>query len=375
MSTQAPTVAEVVELVHHWYPLQTAEDWDAVGLAAGDPGAVVRRILLAVDPVEQVALEAADWDADLLLAHHPLFLRGVHGVAETTPKGRTLATLTRAGCGLLTAHTNADVAHPGVSDALARALGLRDVRPLVPSGPPLDKLVVFAPPEDADPVRQAIAAAGAGRIGDYDNCSWAVTGEGRFRPLEGARPTIGTVGDLERLDEVRIEAVLPRARRAAVVRAMLAAHSYEEVAFDVIELADPGTARTGAGRVGDVDETTLGEYAELVARTLPATPRGVLVGGDPERGVRRVAVMGGAGDDLLTEVMGTGADVYVTSDLRHHPAAEFLEKGGPALLDVSHWAAEWTWLPELAERLRAALGDTVELRVSTICTDVWQTRR
>jgi dinuclear metal center YbgI/SA1388 family protein len=370
-----PTLAEVVDLVHGWYPPETADDWDAVGLAAGDPEADVRRILLAVDPAQPVAHEAAAWGADLLLTHHPLFLRGVHGVAESTPKGRTLATLTRAGCGLLTAHTNADHAYPGVSDALARALGLRNVRPVTPAGPPLDKLVVFAPPGDADAVRTAIAEAGAGRIGDYDSCSFAMAGEGRFRPLEGAAPTIGTVGRLEVTDEVRIEAVMPRARRAAVVRAMLAAHTYEEVAFDVIELADPGTAATGHGRIGDVDEATVQEYAALVASTLPPTARGVLIGGDSDRVVRRVAVAGGAGDFLLGEVLGCGADVYVTSDLRHHVASEFLEKGGPALLDVSHWAAEWTWLPELATRLAAGLGDTVEVRVSTICTDAWQARR
>jgi dinuclear metal center YbgI/SA1388 family protein len=370
-----PTLGDVVDLVHDWYPPETAEDWDAVGLAAGDPAADVRRILLAVDPVLPVAREAAEAHADLLLTHHPLFLRGVHGVAETTSKGRTLATLTRAGCGLLTAHTNADNGSPGVSDALARTLGLRDVRPVVPAGPALDKLVVFAPPGDADAVRAAIAEAGAGRIGDYDSCSFATAGEGRFRPLEGAHPAVGEVGRLEVTDEVRIEAVMPRARRAAVVRAMLSAHSYEEVAFDVIELADPGSSVTGSGRIGDVDETTLGEYAGQAARALPPTARGVLVGGDPDRVVRRVAVMGGAGDVLLGEALGSGADVYVTSDLRHHVAAEFLEKGGPALLDVSHWAAEWTWLPELAVRLGSGLGDTVEVRVSTICTDVWQARR
>jgi dinuclear metal center YbgI/SA1388 family protein len=373
--TLDPTVAQVVDRVHGWYPPETADDWDAVGLAAGDPAAAVRRILLAVDPVLPVAREAAAWEADLLLTHHPLFLRGVHGVAETTPKGRTLATLTRAGCGLLTAHTNADHGFPGVSDALARALGLRDVRPVTPAGPALDKLVVFAPPADADAVRAAIAEAGAGRIGDYDSCSFQMAGEGRFRPLEGAAPTIGAVGRLEVTDEVRIEAVMPRARRAAVVRAMLAAHSYEEVAFDVLELTDPGTAATGHGRIGEVDETTLQEYAALVAHALPPTARGVLVGGDRDRVVRRVAVAGGAGDFLLGEVLGSGADVYVTSDLRHHVAGEFLERGGPALLDVSHWAAEWTWLPELAARLGADLGDTVEVRVSTICTDAWQARR
>jgi dinuclear metal center YbgI/SA1388 family protein len=375
-----PTLGEVVDLVHDWYPPQTADEWDAVGLAAGDPEADVRRILLAVDPVQPTADEAAAWDADLLLTHHPLFLRGVHGVAQTTPKGRTLATLTRAGCALLTAHTNADHGNPGVSDALARALGLRDVRPLRPVGEAFDKLVVFAPISDAESVRAAMHKAGAGVVGDYDTVSYAVTGEGRFRPTEGAHPAVGTVGELEVTEEVRIEVLLPRAIRTRVVRAMLAAHSYEEVAFDVIELADPGTSGTGVGRVGEVDETTLGGFAEVVAGALPATARGVLVGGDPARVVRRVAVVGGAGDAFLGDAAASGADVYVTSDLRHHLSAEFLEQGGPSLVDVSHWAAEWTWLPELAERLRGALadrgsGDTVEVRVSTTSTDVWQARR
>jgi dinuclear metal center YbgI/SA1388 family protein len=369
-----PKLADVVDLVHGWYPPGTAESWDAVGLAAGDPEADVRRILLAVDPVLMTAQEAATWDADLLVTHHPLFLRGFHGVAESTPKGRTLATLTRAGCGLLTAHTNADRANPGVSDALARALGLRDVRPVVASGPALDKLVVFAPVGDAEAVRAALHAAGAGHVGDYDTVSYTVAGEGRFRPLEGAHPAVGEVGRLEVTDELRIEALVPRHRRTEVVRAVLAAHSYEEVAYDVIELGDPGTAATGAGRIGDVDETTLAAYAEQVAAALPPTARGVLVGGDPDRVVRRVALMGGAGQDLFPEVLASDADVYVTSDLRHHPAAEFVEKQGPALLDVSHWAAEWTWLPELSARLAEGLGDTVEIWVSTICTDVWQGR-
>jgi dinuclear metal center YbgI/SA1388 family protein len=369
------TLGDVVDLVHGWYPPDSAEPWDAVGLAAGDPRTDVRRIQVAVDPVQPTADEATAWDADLLLTHHPLFLRGVHGVAETTAKGRTLATLTRAGCGLLCAHTNADHASPGVSDALANALGLREVRPLRPVGQPLDKIVVFAPTLDADAIRAALATSGAGHVGDYDTVSYSVGGEGRFRPLEGANPTVGRVGELELTDELRIEALLPRSRRTDVVRAVLAAHSYEEVAYDILELADPGTAETGAGRVGDVDETTLGEYADQVARALPPTARGVLVGGDPARVVRRVAVLGGAGDELLPEALVSGADVYVTSDLRHHPAIEFLEKGGPSLLDVSHWAAEWTWLPELAARLGEALGDTVEVRVSTLCTDVWQTRR
>ncbi|XBB69553.1 Nif3-like dinuclear metal center hexameric protein [Nocardioides sp. WV_118_6] len=368
-----PSLEDVVALVHGWYPPATADSWDAVGLVTGDPAQPVKKILLAVDPAPAVAAEAAEWKADLVIVHHPLFLKGVHGVAATTPKGRTLHTLVKADCALLTAHTNADQALGGVSEALAVALGLTDLRPILPAPEqPLDKLTVFVPTDAAAPVRAAIAEAGAGRIGDYDFASFtSAPGEGRFRPLDGANPMIGTVGELETVAEVRIEVVLARDLRPAVVRAMLAAHPYEEPAYDVVELADPALAETGTGRVGVVPPTTLGEFAEVVKNALPETHGGVRVAGDPDRPVKRVAVCGGAGDFLLDRVAGLGVDVYVTSDLRHHPAAEFVEKGGPALVDVAHWAAEWTWLPVLAERLREALGDAVETRVSAAVTDPW----
>src|SRR5690349_15373385 len=158
-----PTLSEVVDLVHGWYPPGTASNWDAVGLVTGRPEQEVAKVLLAVDPTIEVAHEAAEWGADLLLVHHPLLLRGVHGIAETTPKGRTLGVLLRAGTALLTAHTNADHANPGVSDALATAIGLTDLAPLRPEGAPLDKLTTYLPLADADRVRAALAEAGAGR--------------------------------------------------------------------------------------------------------------------------------------------------------------------------------------------------------------------
>ncbi len=374
-----PTLSELVDLLHGWYPPATADSWDAVGLVAGDPEQQVTRVLFAVDPVLPVAQEATEWGAQLLVVHHPLFLKGVHGVARTTPKGRTLGVLQDAGCALLTAHTNADQAVGGVSEALATALGLTDLQPITPVGnASLDKLTTYVPVADADRVREALARTGAGVIGDYDSASFSTAGEGRFRPREGANPTIGTVGSLEVVDEVRIECVLARAARPTVVAAMLAAHPYEEPAYDVVELADPGTSATGTGRIGTVEETTVERFARQVASALPPTATGVRVAGDPTRVVRRVAVCGGAGDFLLDAVRRTDADVYVTSDLRHHPASEFLEHGGPALVDVAHWAAEWTWLPEVAKRvtvaLAATLGDTVDTRVSTICTDPWTAR-
>src|SRR3954453_4857559 len=145
-----PHLLDVVDLIHGWYPPGTADSWDAVGLVPGDPAQQVGKVMFAAAPTREVAQEAAAWGADLLVVHHPLFLKPVHGFAATTPKGRTLATLARAGTALLTAHTNADRAAPGVSDALAAALGLMDVRPIRPVGDPLDKLTVYVPVADAD---------------------------------------------------------------------------------------------------------------------------------------------------------------------------------------------------------------------------------
>ncbi len=373
---------DVTALMDRWYPPSLASDWDAVGLVCGDPEQPVRRIMLAVDPAPPVVEEALAWEADLLVVHHPLLLKAVHGVAATSPKGRAVHRLIAGSCALFTAHTNADAPAKGVNESLALALGLAEPEVIVPDpSDPLDKLVTFVPHENAEEVRAALAEAGAGKIGDYDSCTFTSEGEGRFRPLDGATPAIGRIGEVEVVAESRIEAVFPRGRRRQVLEAMRAVHPYEEPAYDVIELADvPGAGKTarGSGRLGTLPQPmSLRAFAGHVSDVLPKTSHGVRVGGDPDRTISRVAVTSGAGDFMLDTVLGTDADVYVTSDLRHHPASEFLERGGPALVDVAHWAAEWTWLPVLERTLVEALaarGDTVDIRVSTTCTDPWTFR-
>ncbi|MGN6160187.1 MAG: Nif3-like dinuclear metal center hexameric protein [Marmoricola sp.] len=267
------TLAEILGLLEGWYPPHTADDWDRVGLICGDPSEPVERILLAVDPVQAVAAEAVAAEADLLIVHHPLYLRGTSSVAATDPKGRVVHQLVRAGCALYAAHTNADAPPTGVSESLALALELDDVRPLEPS---------------AD---------------------------------------------------------------------------------------DP---ESGSGRIGTLREPiTLREFAEQVRDILPETAHGVRVAGDAEQVLTTVALCGGAGDFLLDRAREVGADVYLTSDLRHHPASELREQGGPALVDVAQWAPERNRLPVLADRLGAALaseGATVEVRVSEIVTDPWTFR-
>ncbi len=380
-------LAEVTALLDGWYDPAWAEPWDRVGLVCGDPAQDVGRVLFAVDPVEAVVDEALEVGADLVVVHHPLLLTPVSSVATTTAKGRVLHRLVRAGVALFTAHTNADVPVDGTNDALARALRLQDPRVLHPTDERgLVKLVVFVPVVDAARVREALAVAGAGAIGAYDSCSFTTRGEGRFRPLDGAAPAVGAVGDLEVVEECRVEAVLPRSLRRQVVEAVRSVHPYEEPAFDLVELADPGSPRAGTpppagrghGRLGALPApTTLEELASEVAAVLPATAHGVRVAGDPRRQVHSLAVGAGSGESLLGAVRRSGADAYLTSDLKHHRASEFLEEGGPALLDVAHWAAEWLWLPVVADKVARAAqeaGDTVDTRVSTLVTDPWTSR-
>lgn len=376
--SRTPTVAEVQTVLDAAYDPTRAEAWDAVGLVAGDPTDEVRRVLLAVDPTLAVIDEAIADGADLLVTHHPLLLKPVNSVAATTPKGRAVHKLIAHKVALLTAHTNADAPPGGVSAALADTLGLTDPQPIAAQPEAVeDKLITFVPHDDTGRVIDAMAAAGAGVIGDYQRCAYTSPGTGTFRPAGGANPTIGEVGTVEEVAESRVEMVLPRGSRRQVIEALRAAHPYEEAPVDVYELAAPPSA-SGSGRIGQLAEpTTLGDFADAVVAALPSTNSVARVAGDLSQTVRTVALCGGSGDFLLDQVRGR-ADVYVTSDLRHHPASELREHGTPALIDVPHWAAEWTWLPVAERILIAALADqgiTVETRVSRIVTDPWTSHR
>jgi dinuclear metal center YbgI/SA1388 family protein len=367
-------LGELVAAVDAAYDPTWAEPWDAVGLVCGDPDAEVSRVLLAVDPVAAVVTEALDWGAQLLLTHHPLYLRATTSVAATSAKGRVVHDLIRGGCGLLVVHTNADVARPGVSDALADRLGMKDTQPLAASTTTLDKLVVFVPTTHADPLIDALSAAGAGRLGAYERCAWTATGIGTFTPMPGADPAVGAVGERASVEETRVEMVLQRADRSNVLRAMRTAHPYEEPAFDVLELAAlPGDR--GLGRVGDlVEPLPLNELRRRLSKSLPATAGGIRSAGDRFQVITRMAVCGGSGGELAGAAAAAGAQAFLTADLRHHTASEALADHGIALIDVAHWATEQPWLAHAARVITDAFGTTVEAKVSTLVTDPWTYR-
>ncbi|WP_307674440.1 Nif3-like dinuclear metal center hexameric protein [Streptomyces sp. V4I2] len=270
-----PRLSEVITALENLWPAARAESWDAVGTVVGDPDQEVTRVLFAVDPVQGIVDEALKLGADLLVTHHPLYLRGTTTVAASTFKGRVVHTLIKNDIALHVAHTNADTADPGVSDALAGALDLRVVRPLVP-----------------DP-------------------------------------------------------------------------------------ADP-SGRRGLGRICELDHPlSLRDFAARAAERLPATAQGIRVAGDPEAVVRTVAVSGGSGDSLFEDVRAAGVDAFLTADLRHHPASEFMADRAHsplALLDAAHWATEWPWC-ELAAAQLDEISDRngwdLRVHVSKTVTDPW----
>ena len=364
-------LGEVIAVLDEAYPPQLAHDWDSVGLVCGDPDEQLESVTLAVDATDAVVDTVGP--GGLLVAHHPLLLRGVDTVAASTPKGALIHRLIRSRAALFTAHTNADAANPGVSDALAESLGLTVDGVLEPAGfgAALDKWVIFVPAENTEVLREALFAAGAGRIGDYSHCSWSITGTGQFLPGAGASPAIGTVGAVQRVEEDRVEVIAPASLRARVLAAMRAAHPYEEPAFDVFSLAAL-PAGTGIGRVGSLPRPLrLADFVELVNQALPQTTWGVRAAGDPDASITRVAVCGGAGDSLLGAARSAGVQAYLTADLRHHPADEHRRGSEVALIDVAHWASEYPWCSQAAALLRSHFGERLPVRVCPVRTDPW----
>jgi dinuclear metal center YbgI/SA1388 family protein len=370
-----PQLAEIITALDLWYPPSTAESWDAIGLTCGDLDADVTRIVLAVDCVPATVAEAVTCGAQLLITHHPLLLTGVHGVPTTDPKGALVHRMIQHGVAHFVAHTNADIARDGVSEALASRVGLLDVHPLLPiAEPPMDQLTVFVPPPELDALVAAMSAAGAGRVGRYQDCTFTVQGTGSYRPLPGAQPAAGEMGELSRVSETRLSMVMPRGRREEVLTAMRTAHPYEEVAFELTERPNLA-ALAGTGRIGQLaTQMTLSDFTHLVATRLPRTQWGVRAAGDPRRTIERVAVCGGSGGPYVDLARNAGAHAFLTSDLKHHNTVEAVTErpGTPmALIDAAHYATEAPWLGLLAGQLTELFGDAVQVTASTTVTDPW----
>jgi dinuclear metal center YbgI/SA1388 family protein len=308
----------------------------------------------------------------MLLLHHPPFLKPLNDLRADRPANARLLEAAAAGVALFAAHTNLDAAPGGVNDALAARLGLVDTRPLVPvAGGRMAKLVTFVPSSHLEPVKEALFAAGCGRIGAYRDCAFASPGIGSFLAPAGGKPFSGRPGRREEVAESRLETILPQALADPAVAALLAAHPYEEPAYDIQALSNP-PAGLGLGRVGRLDPPRPGrEFLPQAAAALGANAP--LAAGPCPKLVERVAVVGGSGGDMAAAAAAAGAQVFITGEARHHAGQEAWDLG-LCLLTLGHYQTEAVVVEPWAIHLRRALkraGLAARVRAWTLPADPW----
>jgi dinuclear metal center YbgI/SA1388 family protein len=365
----------VIQLMEQLAPKRLAMNDDKIGLQLGTLQKSVKRVMIALDVTAEVVAEAIERQVDVIIAHHAIIFRPLTHLRTDTAIGKLYETLIKHDIAVYIAHTNLDIVEGGVNDLLADALQLEQTRPLdFIHHDSLFKLTVFVPHEHADNVRSAMFAAGAGYIeglSHYSHCSFHLAGQGTFLPLEGAKPAIGAVGTLAEVEELRIECVVSETSRKQVVQAMIKAHPYEEVAYDLVKLENEG-AGYGLGRVGTLQESeSLQAFSERVKQAfgLPA----LRVCGPLDKPIRKVAVLGGSGGRYAHKAKFQGVDVFVTGDIDHHTALDALAEG-LAIVDAGHHI-EQILKPAIARRLHARLehaGYQTQVIASQTITDPFQ---
>lgn len=324
----------LIQLFEQYSPKRYALEGDRIGLQVGTLNKRIKKVMVALDVLSEVVEEAIANNIDLIIAHHPIIYRPLTHIHIDEPEGKLIQKLIKHDIAVYVAHTNLDVAHGGVNDLLADALNLRDCEVLVPTtSPELRKLAVFVPEENASQLRQALGDAGAGSIGNYSHCSYSSKGTGSFRPEANSNPHIGEHGQQEFVDEVKIEVIYPVHIEKQVLRAMLKAHPYEEVAYDLYPLANEGE-QFGLGRIGYLREEI--PFKQLVEQVKQAfSIEGVRAVGSVDRVVGKVAILGGDGNKYMRDAVRQGADVYITGDVYYHVAHD-AQAVGLNMIDPGH---------------------------------------
>jgi dinuclear metal center YbgI/SA1388 family protein len=343
---------DIIAALESWAPPAYQEGYDNSGLIVGDSTANVNAALLTLDCTEAVVDEAIEKGVDLIIAHHPIVFSGLKRFNGSDYVQRTVMKAIRHGVAIYAIHTNLDNVYDGVNRYLGELIGVHNQRVLQPKGELFEKIVVFVPHSHAEQVRAALFAAGAGAIGDYDECSYATEGTGTFRANESANPFVGERGKRHSEPETRIEVIVPRHAATKAIAAALEAHPYEEVAFDRYPLTNTA-ARVGSGMIGDLPEAMSWQGLfdrlkhELKAQVIRHTQL-------PETSVKRVAYCGGSGFFLLQAAKRAGADVFITSDVKYH---QFFDAEGIVLADVGHWESEHRTVELIARYLNGKFAN------------------
>lgn len=328
-------IKELTQAIEAYAPLHLQESYDNSGMQVGDVEREVTGVLLCTDVREDTLDEAIATGTNLIVSHHPLIFHGLKKVVGRSYIERVVAKALKHDVAIYSAHTNMDNARGGVNFKIAEKLGLTDVEVLAPQTGTLRKVVTFVPEAQAQAVAEAMHAAGAGRLGDYDCCSYRMRGEGFFRPLDGANPAIGRVGEAHMEPETRVEVLTHERCCSAVVKAMLEAHPYEEPAFDVIRLEN-ADRYSGSGVIGTVNATTVGAFLTQAKNALEVAM--LRYSGDLNRELTRVALCGGSGSFLLGQAMAQGAQLFVSADFKYH---EFMgNEDRIVIADLGHYETE-----------------------------------
>lgn len=338
MNTHSVKIADIIGVLEQAAPRALQEDYDNSGLQLGDAGSVCSGVLLSVDVTPAVVAEAVANGCNLIVSHHPLLFKGLKNITGRTDVERCVTLAIKNDIAIYSAHTSLDNARGGVSFEMASMLGLSDCRPLEPLSGRFMKLVTYVPGSHADTVREAIFDAGAGRMGNYDSCSYNISGNGSFRALDGADPFVGSIGELHFEDEVRIEVIVPTWKADAVERALIDSHPYEVPAYEFVRIENPCRS-LGAGCVGNLASPMIpAEFVDLVkARFVSPVARCTSVI-NTDRPVFKVALCGGSGGSLISRAVASGADAYITSDTRYHDFVDYSDK--ILIVDIGHHESE-----------------------------------
>jgi len=329
-------IKEIIEHLEQIAPLNFQESYDNSGLIVGDPNQEVTQILISLDCTEEVVDEAIAKGCNLIISHHPIVFSGLKRFTGKNYVERVVIKAIKNDIALYAIHTNLDNVVGGVSSKMADKLNLKDQAILKPKSGLLKKLIVYVPRTHVEEVRQSLFDAGAGAVGDYDQCSYNTAGYGTFRPLQGANPAIGKIGEQERVEETKIEVIFPVHTERNILVAMLSSHPYEEVAYQILTIEN-AHYYVGSGVIGNLEEPM--EELEFLAylkekMNLNVIRHTKILG----KKINRVAVCGGAGGFLLNDAKRSGADVFITADYKYH---EFFDAEGEIIIaDIGHFESE-----------------------------------
>ena len=362
--TKKTTLSEITRLIESIAPLSLQESYDNAGLQTGDATATVDSVLITLDVTEEVIDEAITKGASLIIAHHPVIFGGIRKLTGQNPVERIIIKAIRNNIAIYAAHTNIDSITGGVNTKIANLLGLENQRILQPMKEKLKKLVTFIPASHLELVRQAIFDAGAGTIGNYDQCSFNAEGFGTFRGNDNAQPYVGNKGELHTETEIRFETIFPVWQQKAIVKALAEVHPYEEVAYDIYPL-DNQNPQAGAGVFGTLPEAM--ESKDFLAKLqsifkIPVIRHSPLTG----KPVKTVAVCGGSGSFLLKDAIAAGADFFITGDVKYHQY--FDADNRIVLADIGHYESE-QFTKELFYELLTKNFSTFAVHLSEVKTN------